>query len=112
MQGSFTPPKALSDFMHSLSTPAPATPPAPPVPPQVWPDVNAEGTGQHLPPLFPPSPAWLAVRDAYVSHVMTCRNCVTHSQKSPRLCPDGQQLQARYNATPYTTSATSETQPR
>ncbi|HBC7420913.1 TPA: hypothetical protein KEY88_003627 [Serratia marcescens] len=112
MQDSFTPPKALSDFMHSLSTPAPATPPAPP---QSWPDMNATGTEQHQPPLFPPSPAWLAVRDAYVSHIMACRDCVTHSQKSPRLCPDGQQLQAHYNATPYTTSATSATsgtQPR
>lgn len=62
MHGSFTPPKALSDFMHSLSTPAPAIPPAPPVPPQAWPDVNATDTGQHLSPLFPPSPAWLAAR--------------------------------------------------
>lgn len=112
MQGSFTPPRALSDFMLSLSTPAPAAPPAPPVAPQAWPDVSGPDAGQHLPPLFPPSPAWLAARDAYTSHVMICRQCVTHSQKVSRLCPDGQRLQQTYNATPYTASSASATQPR
>ena len=112
MQRSFTPPKALSDFMYSLSTPAPAALPAPPLPPEAWPELNAPDAGQHLPPLFPSSPAWLAARDAYISHVMTCRDCVTHSQKRPRLCPDGQHLHDSYNTTPYTASATSEAQPR
>lgn len=109
MQGSFTPPKALSDFMLSLSTPAPAAPPAPP---EAWPELNAPDAGQHLPPLFPPSPAWLDARDAFICHVMTCRTCVTHSQKRPRLCPEGQRLHDDYNATPYTVSTTSTPQPR
>lgn len=112
MQGSFTPPKALSDFMHSLSTPAPAAPPAPPLPPEAWPELSTPDAGQHLPPLFPLSPAWLAARDAFIGHVMACRVCVTHSQKRPRLCPEGARLHDSYNATPYTASATSTLQPR
>jgi predicted amidophosphoribosyltransferase len=46
---------------------------------------------------------WLAARDAYINHVMICRQCVTHIQRLPRLCPDGQRLQDSYNEGPCTT---------
>lgn len=43
------------------------------------------------------SPAWLAARDAYLSHAMTCRAC--HAPIS-RHCPAGAELRATYENTP------------
>lgn len=64
--------------------------------------MNTTGAEHRLPPLFPPSPAWLAARDDWLNHVMACPACVTHSQTLPRLCPKGMRLQCIYNSTPYT----------
>lgn len=43
------------------------------------------------------SPAWLAARDQYISHAMTCRTC--HAPTS-RHCPVGAELRATYDTTP------------
>ena len=43
------------------------------------------------------SPAWLAARDAYLSHAMTCRAC--HAPTG-RHCPAGAELRATYDTTP------------
>lgn len=94
MQCSFTPPKALNDFVLSLSTLPPAVPITPPPP---WPDETA-GMTQPARTHYPPSPAWLAARDAYINHVMTCHNCVTGCVPVSRHCAEGAALRARYDA--------------
>lgn len=43
------------------------------------------------------SPVWLAARDQYLDHVMTCRAC--HAPTS-RHCPTGAELRATYDTTP------------
>lgn len=43
------------------------------------------------------SPAWLVVRDQYLSHAMTCRAC--HGPTG-RHCPAGAELRATYDNTP------------
>ncbi|MNF92236.1 hypothetical protein D3C85_1228270 [compost metagenome] len=43
------------------------------------------------------SPAWLAARDQYLSHAMTCRAC--HAPTG-RHCPAGAELRATYDTTP------------
>ncbi|THG83911.1 hypothetical protein E5198_06335 [Pseudomonas sp. A-1] len=43
------------------------------------------------------APAWLAARDAYLSHAMTCRAC--HAPTG-RYCPAGAELRVTYDTTP------------
>lgn len=43
------------------------------------------------------SPAWLAARDQYLNHAMTCRACYA---PTARYCPTGALLRAFYDATP------------
>lgn len=43
------------------------------------------------------SPAWLAARDQYLNHVMTCRACYA---PAGRHCPAGADLRASYDRTP------------
>ncbi|HCK3134977.1 TPA: hypothetical protein NZJ50_004616 [Salmonella enterica subsp. enterica serovar Ruiru] len=44
---------------------------------------------------------WLAARDAYMGHVMTCPHCVTHGPKIPHHCPAGAELRRQYDSTPF-----------
>lgn len=44
------------------------------------------------------TPEWLAARDQYLSHVMTCSAC--HAPTG-RYCPAGAELRATYDATPW-----------
>lgn len=41
--------------------------------------------------------AWLVARDAYLGHLMACRNCRAHLPKSPTHCPTGAELRAQYD---------------
>lgn len=80
------------------------TAPAPPAAPIPTPAQAAERTAE---PASEPqrivrtgataSPAWLAARDAYLSHAMTCRAC--HAPTG-RYCPAGAELRATYDNTP------------
>lgn len=47
------------------------------------------------------APAWLAARDQYLSHAMTCRAC--HAPTG-RYCPAGAELRATYDSTPMETT--------
>lgn len=44
------------------------------------------------------SPAWLAARDQYLNHVMTCRACYA---PAGRHCQAGADLRASYDRTPW-----------
>lgn len=44
------------------------------------------------------SPAWLAARNAFVSHPMVCRIC--HAPTG-RYCPAGAELRHAYDSTPW-----------
>lgn len=44
------------------------------------------------------SPEWIAVRDRYIGHLMTCRGCHT---PSGRYCETGAYLCAQYAASPW-----------
>lgn len=41
--------------------------------------------------------AWLMARDAYLGHLMACRNCRAHLLKCPTHCPAGAELRAQYD---------------
>ncbi|WHI17400.1 hypothetical protein [Escherichia coli] len=55
--------------------------------------------GQALADMCAPSATWLAARDAYISHVMTCPRCVTSGVKKPRHCAEGERLRQNYDHT-------------
>lgn len=98
MQRPFTPPDELRQFIRALPAPAPV-PPAIPTPDDAttWPEAarsHAAGTQATPQPL----PAWLAARDAYISHIMACRLCVTNGPKEPRHCATGDALRQQYDA--------------
>ncbi len=94
MQHSFTPPEALNAFIRSLTTPN-ATPQ--PEPASSWPEIDRIQSDTASTSSYPPSPEWLAARDAYINHVMICPDCVTASVKVPRYCAHGKQLSQRYD---------------
>lgn len=102
MQHPFTLPEALCAFIRSLPTPPTITLPTHS---DTWPNPDHPGDTTVAPPVYPPPTAWLAARDAYIGHVMTCPLCVTHGPKVPRLCPEGVILRLRYDSTPYDDSA-------
>ncbi|MBL5922029.1 hypothetical protein I7V28_13090 [Lelliottia amnigena] len=91
-------PGSLCEFIRSRPTLAAVTPPAHG---NTWPESDDRGDATAAPPSFPPPRAWLAARDAYISHVMTCPLCVTSGPKVPRHCPEGVRLRERYDSTPY-----------
>ncbi|HDP0195901.1 TPA: hypothetical protein P5S63_005012 [Salmonella enterica subsp. enterica serovar Concord] len=93
----FSLPDALCEFIRAL--PAPDLPEA--HQPETWPEDNTTSNGQTLADMCAPSATWLAARDAYISHVMTCPHCVTHGPKIPRHCPAGAELRRQYDATPF-----------
>lgn len=53
------------------------------------------------PPAYPPPPAWVAARDAYIRHVMTCGYCVTSGLRIPRHCTTGERLRRELDAQPW-----------
>lgn len=53
------------------------------------------------PPAYPPPPAWVAARDAYISHVMACKQCVTSGLRIPRHCATGELLRRELDAQPW-----------
>ena len=59
-------PDALCEFIRAL--------PVPDLPevhqPETWPEDNTTSNGQTLADMCAPSAAWLAARDAYISHVI------------------------------------------
>lgn len=92
MQKLFTLPDALCRFIQAL----PITPPQQDPPSKPWPTdsiSHPESTTKHAHHL---SREWLAARDAYVSHIMTCRRCVTSGVKTPRYCQGGEALWQSY----------------
>ncbi|EAC0556679.1 hypothetical protein D7N47_17605 [Salmonella enterica subsp. enterica] len=94
----FTLPTSLTAFIQSLD--------APPRPddtrqPVTWQEPGTENTTSTGPHPYPPSVTWLAARDAYMGHVMTCPHCVTHGPRIPRHCPAGAELRRQYDATPF-----------
>lgn len=92
------------------AAPVVAVPPAPPVP-----SLNHQPQGEIQPEQLTPaveaasepprimrtaataSPVWLAARDTYLSHVMSCRTC--HAPTG-RHCLVGAELRATYDTTP------------
>lgn len=105
MQRPFTPPDELRQFIRALPIPpAPETAPRTDDSASTWPEPDNPGDSTAGPQAFPPSPAWLAARDAYISHVMACPQCVTSGPKVPRHCPEGATLRQHYDATPFTPS--------
>lgn len=91
-------PDALCAFIRSLSAPPALTPPTHG---DAWPEPDDHGGTTTGPQPYPPPPAWLAARDAYISHVMACPLCVTSGPKVPRHCPEGVRLRQQYDSTPY-----------
>jgi len=78
--------------------PAPAVPAPPPAPAA---ERTAEATSEpqrFIQTAATASPTWLATRDSYVGHLMTCRAC--HAPTG-RYCPTGAELRATYNNTPW-----------
>ncbi|MCD3753887.1 hypothetical protein KX447_28670, partial [Escherichia coli] len=60
---------------------------------------STDSNGQTLADMCAPSAAWLAARDAYISHVMTCPHCATSGVKKPRHCAEGERLRQNYDHT-------------
>ncbi|ELN5458462.1 hypothetical protein RZ418_004495, partial [Salmonella enterica] len=44
---------------------------------------------------------WVAARDAYIRHVMTCGHCVTSGLRIPRHCTTGERLRRELDAQPW-----------
>jgi hypothetical protein len=91
-------PDEVCAFIRSLPAPPAVTPPAHG---GTWPEPDDHGDTTMGPQAYPPPPAWLSARDAYISHVMACPLCVTSGPKVPRHCPEGATLRQRYVSTPY-----------
>ncbi|ELP5720434.1 hypothetical protein QTU96_002766 [Enterobacter asburiae] len=91
-------PDAVCAFIRSLPAPPAVTHPAHD---GTWPEAGDHVDTTTGPQAYPPPPAWLAARDAYISHVMACPLCVTSGPKIPRHCPEGAALRQQYDSTPY-----------
>ncbi|OAR87168.1 hypothetical protein AYO02_22000 [Escherichia coli] len=91
----FSLPDALCEFIRAL--PAPDLPEA--HQPETWPEDNTTSNGQTLADMCAPSAAWLAARDAYISHIMACPHCVTSGVKKPPHCAEGERLRQNYDRT-------------
>ncbi|MEH5788045.1 hypothetical protein [Citrobacter braakii] len=91
-------PDAMCAFIRSLPAPPAVTHPAHD---GTWLEACDHIDTTTGPQAYPPPPAWLAARDAYISHVMACPLCVTSGPKVPRHCPEGTALRQQYDSTPY-----------
>ncbi|EEI9430786.1 hypothetical protein RDB90_003386 [Salmonella enterica] len=90
-------PDSLCAFIRSLDKPPAVTIPARNA---TGPETdNASDTTS--PPAYPPPPAWMAARDAYISHVMACKQCVTSGLRIPRHCATGERLRRELDAQPW-----------
>ncbi|EHG4042825.1 hypothetical protein J4486_001165 [Salmonella enterica] len=90
-------PDSLCAFIRSLDKPPVVTIPARNA---TGPETdNASDTTP--PPAHPPPPAWMAARDAYISHVMACKQCVTSGLLIPRHCATGERLRRELDAQPW-----------
>lgn len=89
-----TSPQAAADAPPAPAAPAPTPTPAPAA------GCAAEVAGEPqriVRTAVTASPAWLAARDQYLSHAMTCLAC--HAPTG-RYCPTGAELRATYDTTP------------
>ncbi|ECI8027348.1 hypothetical protein E2G82_24765 [Salmonella enterica subsp. enterica serovar Ramatgan] len=90
-------PDSLCAFIHSLDKPPVLTPPA-----RSTTEPEADNTSDTTtPPAYPPNPAWVAARDAYIRHVMTCGHCVTSGLRTPRHCATGERLRRELDTQPW-----------
>lgn len=90
-------PDSLCAFIRSLDKPPVVTAPARNA---TEPETdNASDTT--APPAYPAPPAWIAARDAYISHVMACKQCVTSGLRIPRHCATGERLRRELDAQPW-----------
>lgn len=90
-------PDSLCAFIRSLDKPPVLTLPA-----RSTTEPEADNASDTTaPPAYPPSPAWVAARDAYIRHVMTCGHCVTSGLRTPRHCATGERLRRELDAQPW-----------
>lgn len=88
-------PDSLCAFIRSLDKPPALTLPA-----RSTTEPEADNASD-TPPAYPPPPAWVAARDAYIRHVMTCGHCVTSGLRTPRHCATGERLRRELDAEPW-----------